>query len=82
MTIFNEISNCNNQQNLQEDLQKLIIEHNISHITSNELLKILRKHGYTELPNEMDVKYSSKYLCIYTCYYYYYIYHYYMYKMK
>lgn len=53
--IFNEISNCNSQLNLQEDLQKLIIEHNISHITSNELLRILRKHGYTELPSEVDV---------------------------
>lgn len=59
MAIFSEISNCN-QLNLREDLQKLIIEHNISRITSNELLNILRKHGYTELPNEMDVtKYSS-----------------------
>jgi len=62
MAIFSEISNCN-QLNLREDLQKLIIEHNISRITSNELLNILRKHGYTELPNEMDVtKYSCKYL--------------------
>lgn len=71
MAILNGISNCNSQLNLQEDLQKLIIDHNISRITSNELLRILRKHGYTELPNEMDViRYCSKYLYIHTlpCY--------------
>lgn len=41
---------CNNNLSLREDLHKLIIERNVPHNTANELLRILRKHGHTELP--------------------------------
>jgi len=36
-------------------LQTLIIEHNIPHNTVNDMLRILKKHGHFELPNDVRV---------------------------
>lgn len=36
-----------------QDLQTLIVEHNISHNTANQLLTILRKHGHLNLPSDI-----------------------------
>lgn len=44
-----------NEKNLWQDLQTLIVEHNIPHNTANELLRIMKKHGHTELPNDVRV---------------------------
>ncbi|XP_072760814.1 LOW QUALITY PROTEIN: uncharacterized protein [Anoplolepis gracilipes] len=52
-----DISRCNNEQSLREDLRKLIIERNICHNTANELLKILKKH--VELPSDVRVLLST-----------------------
>jgi len=49
------IALTDNEQSLREDLQRLIINHNIPHSTANELLKILRKHGHVELPGDVRV---------------------------
>lgn len=46
---------CNNELSLREDLEKLIIERNVPYNTANELLRILRKHGHTELPSDVRV---------------------------
>lgn len=46
---------CNNELSLREDLKKLIIERNVPHNIANELLRILRKHGHTELPSDVRV---------------------------
>ncbi|XP_067204218.1 uncharacterized protein [Linepithema humile] len=53
---INNISDgSNNITSLREDLQKFIIERNIAHNTVNELLTILRKHGYVDLPKDVRV---------------------------
>lgn len=48
-----DISSYNNEQSLGVDLQTFIIEHNIPHNSANELLRILRKYGHAELPNDV-----------------------------
>lgn len=55
ISALTDISKCNNKRSLGEDLNDLIIEHNIPHRTANELLKILRKHGHTELTSDVRV---------------------------
>lgn len=46
---------CTNEITLLQDLQTLIIQHNIPHNFANELLKVLRKHGHIELPCDIRV---------------------------
>lgn len=48
-----DISNCTNENSLQDDLRTLIIERNMQHNTANQLLRILRKHGHVELPTDV-----------------------------
>jgi len=45
----------NINESLKKDLQTLIIEHNIPHNTVNDILRILKKHGHFELPNDVRV---------------------------
>lgn len=49
------IVDCNSNPSLTEDLQKLIVEKNVTHSIANELLAILRKHGHVGLPKDMKV---------------------------
>ncbi|XP_070163480.1 uncharacterized protein [Polyergus mexicanus] len=53
--VLTDNNKYNNELSLQEDLQKLIIECNVPHNIANELLRILRKHGHTELPSDVRV---------------------------
>lgn len=48
-------SNCNddyslNESSLGEDLAKWILTYNISRSASNDLFKVLHKHGHNDLP--------------------------------
>jgi len=52
-SIMTNISDCNNENNLWTDLQMLIINYNIPHSTGNELLRILKNHGFSELLNDV-----------------------------
>lgn len=49
---ISNISDCSNT-GLCEDLQRLIVEQNITHNTANKLLAILRKHVHTDLPSDV-----------------------------
>ncbi|KAL0098868.1 hypothetical protein PUN28_020855 [Cardiocondyla obscurior] len=42
-------------KNLSQNLQTLVIKHNISHNAVNELLQILRQHGHSELSSDVRV---------------------------
>ncbi|KYM96522.1 hypothetical protein ALC62_12823 [Cyphomyrmex costatus] len=55
---FTNISNIT-EKSLNEDLQTLVIKHNIPHNTVNELLQILKKHGHSELPNDIRTLMST-----------------------
>jgi len=48
-----DIDNVN--ESLKKDLQTLIIKHNVPHNTVNDMLRILKKHGHFELPNDVRV---------------------------
>ncbi|CAL1681056.1 unnamed protein product [Lasius platythorax] len=50
-----DVTDCMDETTLRIDLQRLIMENNISHNTVNELLLILRKHGHVELPSDVRV---------------------------
>lgn len=50
-----DIRDCMDETILRTDLQRLIIEDDISHNTANRLLSILNKHGHIELPSDVRV---------------------------
>lgn len=49
------VDSFDNCSSLSKDLQKFIIEYNISHNATKELLQILRKHGHIELPKDVRI---------------------------
>ncbi|XP_039306282.1 uncharacterized protein LOC113005292 isoform X1 [Solenopsis invicta] len=46
-------------KNLKEDFQTLVVEDNIAHSTVNKLLKILKKHGHSDLSTDVRVLMGS-----------------------
>jgi len=61
---INNVSDCSEISNisdngLRENLQKLIVERNITHNTANELLATLRKHGHIDLPSDVRVLFQT-----------------------
>lgn len=45
-----QTSKCNNEESLREDLRIWCIETGVPHSSVDKLLKILRKHGHSDLP--------------------------------